>query len=398
MLLNIERLNEMMARHGLDAIVATLPENVTYSSGYWALSQWVRRGPQSYVLIPAPGRGDPAIIATTSLLDQLADQDDVWISKVYRYGFFSVEQTSGVTLDALDQRQLELYQLRDHGTAINALCTAINDCGLGECVIGLDELGLMPGNFEEIRARLPNANVKPALEIFRTVRAVKTPEEVNRLRRAAQIAEQSIASALEIAKPGVSERELGLAFHERTAREGGYPVLGCIGSGPRSAMPNVEPGDRKLKYGDVIRFDVGGRYQHYRADISRIAVLGEPTDRIRQYHRALHVGVLTALEMIRPGVKTSDVFEAAVKAVQREGIPHYKRSHVGHGIGIDGYDVPNLTPSSTVVIEEGMTLCVETPYYELGSWGLQVEDMIVVRRDGIESLMSTDGALNILDR
>ncbi|CAD6560764.1 M24 family metallopeptidase [Paraburkholderia sabiae] len=397
MLLNIERLNEMMARNGLDAIVATLPENVTYSSGYWALSQWVRRGPQSYVLIPAAGRGEPSIIAATSLVDQLADQDDVWISKVYRYGFFNVDRTEGVELSALDQRQLDLYSLPDHGTAINALCAAINDCGLGDSVIGIDELGLLPGNFDEIQVRLPNAKVKPALEVFRTVRAVKTPEEVNRLRRAAQIAEQSIASALEIAKPGATERELGLAFHRRTASEGGYPVLGCIGSGPRSAMPNVEPGDRKLQYGDVIRFDVGGRYRHYRADIARIAVLGEPSKQIRQYHHALHIGVLTALEMIRPGVKASAVFDAAVKAVQREGIPHYKRSHVGHGIGIDGYDVPNLTASNDILIEEGMTLCVETPYYELGSWGLQVEDMIVVRRDGVESLMSTNGALTILE-
>jgi Xaa-Pro aminopeptidase len=74
-------------------------------------------------------------------------------------------------------------------------------------------------------------------------------------------------------------------------------------------------------------------------------------------------------------------------------LPHYQRSHVGHGIGIDGYDVPALSPSSKDIVEEGMVLCVETPYYELGLWGLQVEDMLVVRRNGVESLMSTDGCL-----
>jgi len=82
--------------------------------------------------------------------------------------------------------------------------------------------------------------------------------------------------------------------------------------------------------------------------------------------------------------------------VRREGIPHYNRNHVGHGIGLDGYDVPNLTPSSTEVLEEGMVLCVETPYYELGFAGLQVEDMVRVTRDGVESLMSTAPDLRVV--
>ena len=81
-------------------------------------------------------------------------------------------------------------------------------------------------------------------------------------------------------------------------------------------------------------------------------------------------------------------------AVRREGIPHYNRSHVGHGIGLDGYDLPDLTAASQDIIEEGMVMCVETPYYELGWTGLQVEDMVVVRRDGIESLMSSSGGLS----
>ena len=174
------------------------------------------------------------------------------------------------------------------------------------------------------------------------------------------------------------------AFHGCTVSHDAFPVIGCIGFGTRAAMPNVQPSAARLKSGEVIRFDVGGRYKHYRADIARMAVLGEADDKTSTYVDALHVGVLKALEMIRPGVKASAVFETAVEAVRREGIPHYCRSHVGHGIGVDGYDLPDLTAASKDVIEEGMVMCVETPYYELGWAGLQVEDMIVVRGDGIE--------------
>jgi Xaa-Pro aminopeptidase len=161
-------------------------------------------------------------------------------------------------------------------------------------------------------------------------------------------------------------------------------------------MPNVQPSSRKLEAGDIIRFDVGGRYEHYRADIARIAVLGEPNQKTVTYHAALWKGVQRGLELLKPGARAAAIFEAVVDTVRREGIPHYQRNHVGHGIGLDGYDLPSLSPGSSDVIEEGMTLCVETPYYELGFGGLQVEDMVVVRGDGAESLMSTDGKLRVL--
>ena len=124
-------------------------------------------------------------------------------------------------------------------------------------------------------------------------------------------------------------------------------------------------------------------------------MLGEPSARIASYYRALHKGVGAALDMIRPGVRASDVFARTVEVTRREGIAHYQRSHVGHGIGLDGYDLPDLSPTSTDVIEEGMVMCVETPYYEIGWSGLQVEDTIVVTKDGIETFMRTDGSLMV---
>jgi Xaa-Pro aminopeptidase len=181
-------------------------------------------------------------------------------------------------------------------------------------------------------------------------------------------------------------------------RQGGLPVLYCIGTGPRSAMPNVQPSSRRLEHGDIIRFDVGGRYRHYRADIARVAVLGEPSKKIRTYHHALHTGVQRGIDLLRPGVPAARIFETVVETVRQEGIPHYRRTHVGHGIGIDGYDLPDLSATSTDVIEEGMVLCVETPYYELGFGGLQVEDMVVVRREGAETLMGSSGALRVISR
>ncbi|TAN18392.1 MAG: aminopeptidase P family protein [Rhizobiaceae bacterium] len=394
-LLNESRLHEKMAALKLDAVVATSPENVTYSSGFWALPQWIRRGPQTYVLWPAPERGEPEIITSTGTLDLIADQP-IWVEKVRRYGDFHIDQGPEPPRDAVSLRLLEMLRSESHRDAIEALAVAIGKAGLARSRIGIDEIGLMPGQFGALEALLPDATFIPATSLFRDVRAVKTEEEITRLGIVAQIAERSIAAALDLAEEGSSEVELARAFHVQTVRDDALPVLGCIGFGERSALMNVQPSDRTLRLGDVIRFDVGGRYRHYRADIARIATFGEASKQVRDLHHALLSGIERACEMIRPGVRVADVHDATVETVRREGIRHYRRNHVGHGIGLDGYDAPSLTASSEEVFEENMVLSVETPYYEIGRFGLQVEDMVVVRRDGVERLMTTSGDLVVV--
>lgn len=395
MLMNYDRLFAGMKRAGLDAIVATMPENVTYSSGFWAMSQWIRRGPQAYVLTPGSGRGEPVVIASTGLIDLAADPE-VWVKDVRRFGKFIVDRTPGVDLDVQNTRMQQLLDEPDQGEAVAALAKAIVDRGLQTATIGVDEIGILPQYWDKLAELLPNAKLLRAADVFRYARAIKTPEEVARLRKSAQIADMSIAAALDIAREGSTEMDLARAFHCKTIEEGGLPVLGCIGVGPRGAMTNVQPNETVIRRGDVIRFDVGGRYQHYRADIARNGIIGEPSKKLVQYHRAICAGLDRAIEMIKPGVKAADVFEASVETVRREGLSHYQRSHVGHGIGLDGYDAPNIAPSSNDVFEDGMVLCVETPYYEMGFAGLQVEDTLVVTKDGVDSFMLSSTELRVL--
>ncbi|MES0101058.1 Xaa-Pro peptidase family protein [Mesorhizobium sp. M0019] len=392
MLLNEARLKQCMSAAGFDAVIATTPENVTYMSGFWALPQWIRRGPQAYVVWPAPDKGTPEIIASSSTLDLVADQE-LWVSKVRRYGDFYANVGSSATVDLANERHLQLRDLPRHGDAIAALVAALEEAKLTRGRIGIDEAGLAPGYQETLRAHFPNASFLPATALLREVRAVKTADEIERLGQVAQIAERSIQAALGVAQEGATEADLARAFHVRTVEEGALPVLGCIGFGERSALMNVQPSDRRLRAGEIIRFDVGGRFRHYRADIARIATLGEPPPQAHRLQQALLRGVQHACDIIRPGMAAAQLFETVVRVVKREGIAHYERDHVGHGIGLDGYDAPTLSARSTDILEEGMVLCVETPYYEIGRWGLQVEDMVVVRQRGVERLTQTHDAI-----
>jgi Xaa-Pro aminopeptidase len=90
------------------------------------------------------------------------------------------------------------------------------------------------------------------------------------------------------------------------------------------------------------------------------------------------------------------VFHAAVAAVRANGIPHFARTHVGHGIGLEVYDIPLLAPSDTTPIEPGMVFQVETPYYELGWAGIQPEDTIVTTESGGQNLTKLSRKFEVL--
>lgn len=394
MLANIPRLKELMNRDRLDAVVATCPENVTYLSGFWAMSQWVRRGPQAYVLFPKDTE-QPCIVANSGILDLVADQNP-WVTEIRRYGYFQLDVDSSSALDAADTLQEKLFASQYYKDSVAALVAAMREKGLERGRIGLDEMGITPQCMDQLSSALPNAEFVRCFSLFERVRSVKTAGEIDILRQAARSTERAIDAALAIAAEGVTEREMLREFNACLARNDTAPVVGCIGFGNRSAMINVQPSDRKLKRGDLIRFDVGGRYRHYRSDMSRGATLGEPAPKIKAYYGAVEKGVLRGYDIIKPGLKVSDLFKDIVETVRREGIPHFKRSHVGHGIGVDGYDPPNIAESSPDVLEENMVVCIETPYYELGFAGLQVEDMVRVTKDGAESLMTLPTALRIV--
>ena len=394
MLANVPRLKALMRRDGLDAVIATCAENVTYLSGFWAMSQWVRRGPQAYVLF-AGDSGEPCIVVNSGLLDLVPDQKP-WITDIRRYGYFQIDTDASARLDDADQLQHRLFNGKAYKDSVDALVSAMKEQGIVRGTVGIDEMGITPQCMDQLQAALPDVKFLRRFSLFERVRSIKTAEEVNVLRHAARVTEGAIDAALSIAKEGVTEREMLRKFNAYLAENDAAPVVGCIGFGNRSAMINVQPSDRKLKKGDLIRFDVGGRYRHYRSDMSRGAALGDPGEKIRKYYAAVEKGVLRAYDIIKPGLKVADLFKEVVATVQREGIPHFARSHVGHGIGVDGYDPPNIAESSVDVLEEDMVICVETPYYELGFAGLQVEDMVRVTRDGAESLMSLPTRLRIL--
>ncbi len=395
MLLNQPRAFEFMEKNGLEALVATAPENVAYLTGSWVLTSLRHRGRQVYAVI-SPKDMAADLVVPRGLADHPL-QGNTWIRQYYLYGDFYFAPAGSNDLEPESRKLFQaIVEAPQYKTALEALIRCLRDRGVEKERVGIDQGGDVVFLEKLLSKECPGIQAVPAYDLFRQIRLIKTPEETRRIQEATRITEQALTSAIQSIADGVTEKDLDAIFKETVIREGGYPTLSWIGAGPRGAFPNVEPSDRKIRPGDAVRFDVGCMYQAYHADIARTAVLGKPSAKHQKYHDALVAGEGRLLEAFRPGAILGDLFRGGMEEVRAKGIAHYQRHHLGHGTGIEGYDPPLITGNSSIPLEAGMVFCVETPYYEPGFCGLHIEDIIEVTPDGGRLLTQMERKLFIL--
>ncbi len=382
-----------MADAGLDGLVATCPENVTYLTGYDSWTIYTFRDLQVYGVLA--GSGQTALVAPIDAIDYLADRP-ASADRFYTYGTFHIHQAHDAALAGAEARaaQLRAGAPRLPGPEA-ALDLALSDLGVAKGRLGVDQTGMPPGRWEWLSQL--GAAAEPAAEVFSALRRVKTDAEIDRLRHAAHAVEDAIMAAFAAASDGATEADLAQVIATTTAARGVIPGHCETSAGTRGSACFPPSPDRLVRSGDVIRSDCGGRYRGYWADTGRTAVVGEPPERLAAYFRAIAAGIDAMLAVIRPGLPSSELARTGMDTVRAAGIPHYRRHHVGHGIGLEMYEAPLLVaPDGSAdihrhaaggdTLEEGMVVNIELPYYEFGLGGLQIEETLVVREHGPELL------------
>jgi len=382
MVFNRERAVRLVHAEDLAGLMATTPENVFYLTGFWAPTTWRHRAREVYALLPAATSDPPILILPASLAD-VAAQHSIPATGVYLYGDFTYE---GSGADRESAALSDLLRRPWFNTAPEALVSALKDRGVMAGRLGLDELRIALSAIEAMRNAVPQISLVDAQQLFRWIRMVKTPEEVERIGQATAITEDGFKKALILLRPGCTELTLAEAYRAEVVRQGALPMLLCIGAGARSAFPNVQPSSYEIRRGDLVRFDIGCLYRNYHSDIARTAALGDPGLEARALYAAVQAGLGAALSAIRPGNTAAYVFQEAIRGVEDAGIRPYRRPHCGHGEGLEGYDLPLLAPGDATALEPGMVLCVETPYYRLGFGGVHVEETVVVTAGGYRML------------
>jgi Xaa-Pro aminopeptidase len=384
-----QRLTAVLEAEGLDALVASTIENVQYVTGFRSVSHALFRGLELYAVFTR--RGTALVIPFIDTTGVASER--IRVDHVATYGkfFFEYADDPGEI-----GRTIRDWTRAPAAGAADALAGVLGDLGVAGRRIGLDEGNLFPATWRRVEERLSGTTLVPAYQLFRQARMVKGPDEVQALERAAQIAEDGIAAVLAMLKPGVTEREAAQVYEHEVLRKGAQPFFTVVTLGERAALADVYPSDRAARPGDLVRFDLGCLYQWYRSDISRTAVIGRPTDKQARYYAAILAGERAAIETMKPGVPVSRLFDVAVRVTREHGMPHYQRHHVGHGIGLEPYDPPTINATTDTALEPGMVFCVETPYYEHGWGGVQVEDAVEVTPIGVRWLTRSSQELAVV--
>ncbi|MGQ0572268.1 MAG: M24 family metallopeptidase, partial [Armatimonadota bacterium] len=336
MLLNTERARAVMAETKVDGLVATTQENLLYATGILNVNSFVLpRMVQAFAVLPADRLETAGVVMGIGDADQYLAAP-AGVGPLFSYGTFYREAPDPSALNEAERRMLDLApESKRLAGAAEALAEAIREAGLAKARLGLDEEGIQPAVRAQVAALLPDATFIDASGQFRKIRMVKTADEVARLQRAQAACEAGIKTVAAMARMGVTERDMVAAYVSGVVRAGGRATFALIKFGRNAALGQLPPSSAPLRRGGSVWFDVGAQVDGYHADLARILVLGEPSKKQRDYYAAALRGEEHAFTVTRPGMTADRLFNETVEAVRKAGIPHYRRHHVGHGIGAE---------------------------------------------------------------
>ena len=242
-----------------------------------------------------------------------------------------------------------------------------------------------------------DAQFVPASIVLAPLRMRKSSEEIEALRRAAATADAAVQAAWRACRPGVTEADIAAAVDAGFRAAGATEVRSAIvGSGPNSAFPHHHTGTRRTQAGEPVLFDLGSRVDGYCSDITRMALLGEPSARYQQLHRAVEEAVQKALAVVRPGVPIKDVDLAARRTIEEAGYGPNFVHRTGHGIGLSEHEPPSVTHANNLPLEEGMAFSVEPGIYLPGEFGVRLEEIVVVTARGADVLSRLPRDLKVI--
>ena len=269
---------------------------------------------------------------------------------------------------------------------------------LGTKRLGFESVRMSCMQYSKIAEELKSSGVKvelvPAEDIVENLRLIKDETEIDTLKKALFIAESVFKNIKSTIKPGMTEMQLAWAM-EKEIREAGAQSLSfstIVASGPNSAFPHAIPLDRKVKAGEPILFDWGARLDGYCSDISRTVIIGTPDETFKKVFSTVYDAQQMATDAIKPGISSKAVDKIARDHIEKSGFKGKFGHGLGHGTGLAVHEQPRLSPLKETTLETGMVFTVEPGIYISGWGGIRLENMVVVRDDGVEVLNKIDPA------
>ncbi len=228
----------------------------------------------------------------------------------------------------------------------------------------------------------------PTKELVTRMRAVKDEDELSKIKKAIVLADEALAHIAGFIEPGMTEREVAwdLEVFMRThgAEKLAFDII--VGSGPNGAMPHATVSERVIQVGEPIVIDMGAMVGGYNSDLTRTICAGRPDDKLKEIYDIVLEAQLAAERSIRPGMQGKQADDIARQVIEEAGYGENYGHGLGHGVGLAVHEKPGVGRLSEGVLEPGMVFTVEPGIYLPGWGGVRIEDIVVLREDGVEVL------------
>lgn len=263
--------------------------------------------------------------------------------------------------------------------------------------LAIEKSHLTVERLEAIQERYEQLKFVNIDEKINALRISKDETELEKLRKAAQLADYAIQVGCDAIAEGVTEMEI-LNTIESAIKAKGYAMSfdTMVLAGEKAASPHGTPGNRKVKKGDLILFDLGVIYEGYCSDITRTVAFGQPNDEQIEIYNAVRRSNEAAIDAVKPGVRAMDLDKIARDVITDAGYGQYFTHRLGHGLGISVHEFPSINGANEFVLNEGTVFTIEPGIYKTDVAGVRIEDDVVVTKDGVEILTSFTKELVIL--
>lgn len=250
--------------------------------------------------------------------------------------------------------------------------------------------------YNQLTDLFPDTKWESTKMILENIAAVKDESELEALRTAVEITDKVFDEILQFFKVGIAEKEIAIELGMRFKKYGeGEAFSSIVASGPNSALPHAQPGERKLKQGDFVIVDAGAKYAGYHADMTRTVVIGKVTDKHREIYDLVKKAQQAGIDAAQAGVACKVVDDATRNVIADAGYGDKYIHSTGHGIGLEVHTSPRLSQQSEEILKENNVVTIEPGVYLTGWGGVRIEDDIVVKKDGNDVLNKTSKELMI---
>lgn len=257
---------------------------------------------------------------------------------------------------------------------------------------------LTVSEFDLLQRRLSAVTWIGADDLLVHAVASKSPEEIERMRRAQHLTERVFEEILDVIRPGLTEKEIAAEIVYRHLKGGAERMSfePIVASGPNGALPHGRPSSRKIQPGDMIVLDFGCHLEGYASDMTRTVAVGEPGEEARAVYEVVLQAQQAALESARAGMPSADLDRTARRVIEDAGYGSYFTHGLGHGLGLQVHEWPRVSHTADYVLPLYAAVTIEPGVYLPGKFGVRIEDVVVLHEEHAVNLTSARKDLIVL--